>query len=70
LKNSFHTESLFHERTWEQAVEEYGQGIGYRDRVLDIYRKELSRFGSIINIRDSYNSKWGEIIKENSLLTK
>jgi GTPase SAR1 family protein len=57
----------FQERTWEQAVEEYGQGKGYKNRVLDIYKNELKIFASKINVRDSYNSKWDKIIKENSL---
>jgi hypothetical protein len=57
----------FQERTWEQAVSEYGQGNGYKNRVLDIYKNELNRFASKINVRDSYNSKWDNVIKENLL---
>jgi hypothetical protein len=61
------TKERFHDRTWEQAVEEYGQGKGYKNRVLDIYKNELTLFASMINVRDNYNSKWSEVVKENSL---
>jgi hypothetical protein len=57
----------FHDRTWEQAVAEYGQGKGYKNRVLDIYKNELRAFASNINVSDSYNSKWGKVVEENSL---
>lgn len=57
----------FQDRTWEQAVEEYGLGKGYKSRVLDIYKNELTLFAAGINVRDSYNSKWSEVVKENSL---
>jgi GTPase SAR1 family protein len=57
----------FQEKTWEQAVLEYGQGPGYKDRVLDIYRNELKQFALNINVRDNYNSKWSNVVKENLL---
>jgi hypothetical protein len=57
----------FHNRTWEQAVEEYGQGKGYKNRVLNIYRNELTLFASKIDVSNSYNSKWDKVVEENSL---
>jgi len=58
----------FHARTWDQAVAEYGQGKGYKNRVLDIYKNELMIFASKIDVRNSYNSKWGKVVEENTLL--
>jgi GTPase SAR1 family protein len=57
----------FQKRTWKQAVSEYGRGKGYKNRVLDIYKNELNIFASRINVRDNYNAKWDNVIKENSL---
>jgi hypothetical protein len=61
------TQEHFQDRTWEQAVEEYVQGKGCKNKVLDIYKNELTLFASMINVRDNDNSKWNEIVKENSL---
>ena len=59
----------FQERTWNQAVEEFGKRIKkptYRDRVVEIYKEELKRFASQINVRDNYNNRWNKV-KENPL---
>jgi hypothetical protein len=65
IKNE--VKKCFRERTWEQAIDEYGQGKGYKNRVLDIYKNKLKLFASKINVPENYNLKWGNIIKENSL---
>jgi len=57
----------FQERTWEQAINEYGQGKGYKDRVLDIYKTELVQFASKISVKDNYNTNWEKVIQENIL---
>jgi GTPase SAR1 family protein len=57
----------FQNRTWDQAVAEYGQGKGYKKRIFDIYKNELILFATKINVQDNYNSKWEKIVKENSL---
>lgn len=62
--------NCFDDRTWDQAVAEYGQGRGYKDRILDIYKNELKLFASRIDVCDSYNSKWEKTVEENSLLQK
>jgi hypothetical protein len=59
--------SNFRKITWDQAVEHYGHGRGYTDRVLDIYANELKLFASKINVPDNYNERWDKIIYENSL---
>lgn len=54
----------FQERTWNQAVDEFGKGIKkptYRERVIDIYQEELRRFASKINVRDNYNIRWNKV---------
>jgi hypothetical protein len=61
VKNSFH------DSAWKNAVAKYGMGSGYRDRVLDIYKNELTSVKSLNNLKDSCDSKWNKLLIENSL---
>jgi len=53
--------------TWEQAIDEYGRGSGYKDRVLHIYKIEFDQIALQSVKQDSYNSSWKKVIEENNL---
>ncbi|MDR2634136.1 MAG: hypothetical protein LBC51_11045 [Treponema sp.] len=60
-------QNFFKNETWEKAINEYGIGPGYKDRVLRIYTSVLNEFAEQNDVKNNYDKEWWKIINENSL---